>query len=222
MLPAPCIFALSVGWEQAQILRAAGGDFKQRSVVSVMVGKRGKPRIYKTPEDFRKAVEMYFESITREKKLTEWVDSGKRTNNGKPIMVERDVIGLDGQPVMVFDYIVPPTMPALLLSIGVSKTAWHDYRGRDGYAEVCADAKLRIEAYLAEQAVIRDNPRGVMFTLENNYGWRSSQEVELGDKTRAALAQDMTMAEKMALIRSAAAAAEAEADDDDEDGESGD
>lgn len=188
----------------------------------MMIEKRGKPRIYKTPEDFRKAVEMYFESITRERKLTEWVDSGKRANNGKPIMVERDVIGLDGQPMMVFDYIMPPTMPALLLSIGVSKTAWHDYRGRDGYAEVCADAKLRIEAYLAEQAVIRDNPRGVMFTLENNYGWRSSQEVELGDKTRAALAQDMTMAEKMALIRSAAAAAEAEADDDDEDGGSGD
>ena len=178
------------------------------------VGKRGKPRIYKTPEDFRKAVETYFDSITRERKLTEWVDSGKRTNNGKPLMEEREVLGLDGQPVMVFDYVVPPTMPALLLSIGVSKTAWHDYRNREGYAEVCADAKLRIEAHLAEQAVIRDNPRGVMFTLENNYGWRSSQEVELGRETRSALAMDMTMAEKMALIR--AAAAEAEADDDDD------
>lgn len=180
----------------------------------MIVGKRGKPRIYKTPEDFRDAVETYFDAITREKKLTEWVDSGERTNKGKPLMVERDVLGLDGQPVMVFDYVMPPTMPALLLSIGVSKTAWHDYRSREGYAEVCADAKLRIEAHLAEQAVIRDNPRGVMFTLENNYGWRSSQEVELGDKTRAALAQDMTMAEKMALIR--AAAAEAEADDEDD------
>ena len=178
------------------------------------VGKRGKPRIYKTPGAFREAVETYFDAITREKKLTEWVDSGERTNKGKPLMVERDVIGLDGQPVMVYDYIMPPTMPALLLSIGVSKTAWHDYRNRDGYAEVCADAKLRIEAYLAEQAVIRDNPRGVMFTLENNYGWRSSKEVELGRETRSALAMDMTMSEKMALIR--AAAAEAEADDEDD------
>lgn len=182
------------------------------------IGKRGKPRIYKTPEAFRKAVETYFDAITRERRLTEWVDSGERTNKGKPLMVEREVLGLDGQPVIVFDYIMPPTMPALLLSIGVSKTAWHDYRGREGYAEICEDAKLRIEAHLAEQAVIRDNPRGVMFTLENNYGWRSSKEVELGRETRAALAMDMTMEEKMRLIREMAVAA----GDTDEGDESGD
>jgi hypothetical protein len=183
----------------------------------VTVGKRGRPRNYKTPAAFRKAVETYFDAITRERKLTEWVDGGERTNKGKPIMVERDVLGLDGQPVMVIDYITPPTMPALLLSIGVSKTTWHEYRSRGGYAEVCEDAKLRIEAYLAEQAVLRDKPTGVLFTLENNYGWKSAKEVELGRETRAALAMDMTMEEKMRLIREMAVAA-----GDTEDDESGD
>lgn len=182
------------------------------------VGKRGRPRTYKTVAAFRKAVDGYFEAITRERTLREWVDSGERTNRGKPIMVERDVIGLDGQPVIVFDYVMPPTMPALQLAIGVSKASWDNYRKREGFAEVCAEAKLRIEAYLAERVVTAKNPAGVQFTLENNYGWRSSREVELGEKTRAALAQDMTMAEKMALIRAAAA----EADDDDEDDEPGD
>lgn len=182
------------------------------------VGKRGRPRNYKTPAAFRKAVETYFDAISRERKLTEWVDSGERTNKGKPIMVERDVLGLDGQPVMVMDYITPPTMPALLLSIGVSKTTWHEYRSREGYAEVCEDAKLRIEAYLAEQAVLRDKPTGVLFTLENNYGWKSAKEVELGRETRAALAMDMTMEEKMRLIREMAVAA----GDTDEGDESGD
>ena len=179
------------------------------------VGKRGRPRTYKTVAAFRKAVDGYFEAITRERTLREWVDSGKRTNRGKPIMVERDVIGLDGQPVIVFDYVVPPTMPALQLAIGVSKASWDNYRKREGFAEVCAEAKLRIEAYLAEQIVTAKNPAGVQFTLENNYGWKSSHEVELGDKTRAALAQDMTMDEKMALIRAAAAEAEAARDADD-------
>lgn len=171
------------------------------------ISRGGRPRIYKTVAAFRKAVDGYFTAITRERKLTEWVDSGERTNKGKPVMVERDVIGIDGQPVFVLDYVVPPTMPALLLTIGVSKSSWDNYRQREGYAEVCADAKLRIEAYLAEQAVLRDKPTGVIFTLENNYGWRAAKEIELGDKTRAALAMDMTMEEKLALIRETAAAA---------------
>ena len=222
MLPAPCFFALSVvpfavattgrtdnifGGERAQIPRAGWRGQKDRSVVSVTVGKRGRPRTYKTVAAFRKAVDGYFEAITRERTLREWVDSGERTNRGKPIMVERDVIGLDGQPVIVFDYVMPPTMPALMLTIGISKSSWDNYRGREGFAEVCADAKLRIEAYLAEQAVLRDKPTGVMFTLENNYGWKTNREIELGDRTREMLAKDMTMAEKMALIRAAAAEA---------------
>lgn len=178
------------------------------------ISRGGRPRIYKTVAAFRKAVDGYFQAITRERKLTEFVDSGGRTNKGKPIMVERDVLGVDGQPVMVLDYVVPPTMPALQLTIGVSKSSWDNYRHREGFADVCADAKLRIEAYLAEQAVLRDKPQGVLFTLENNYGWKSSKEIELGDKTRAMLAQDMTMDEKMALIREAAMAA-GDADDDD-------
>lgn len=179
------------------------------------ISRGGRPRIYKTVAAFRKAVDGYFQAITRERKLTEFVDSGERTNKGKPIYVERDVLGIDGQPVMVLDYVVPPTMPALQLTIGVGKSSWDNYRKREGFAEVCADAKLRIEAYLAEQAVLRDKPQGVLFTLENNYGWKSNREIELGDKTRAALAQDMTMAEKMALIREAAMAA-GDADDDEE------
>ena len=178
----------------------------------------GRPRIYKTVAAFRRAVDGYFQAITRERVLTEWVDGGERTNRGKVILVERQVLGIDGQPVMVLDYAVPPTMPALLLTIGVSKTAWGQYRQREGYDEVCADAKLRIEAYLAEQAVLRDKPQGVLFTLENNYGWKSAKEVELGDKTRAALAMDMSMEEKMRLIREMAAAA-GETDEGDESGD---
>ena len=182
-----------------------------------VISRGGRPRIYKSVAAFRKAVDGYFVAITRERVLTEWVDSGERTNRGKPVMVERQVLGLDGQPVIVLDYVLPPTMPALLLTIGVSKSSWDNYRHREGYDEVCQDAKLRIEAYLAEQAVIRDKPTGVLFTLENNYGWKASKEIELGDKTRAALAMDMSMDEKMRLIREMAAAA-GETDEGDQSG----
>ena len=183
------------------------------------VGKRGRPRNYKTPAAFRKAVETYFDVITRERKLTEWVDSGERTNKGKPIMVERDVLGLDGQPVMIAEYITPPSLTSLMVTIGIkSKATWHDYKQRDGYREVCEEAKLLCESYLEEQAIIRDNPRGVLQNLMSNYGWTQSKEVELGRETRAALAMDMTMEEKMRLIREMAVAA----GDTDEGEESGD
>ena len=168
------------------------------------INRGGRPRIYKSVAAFRRAVEGYFTEITHERKLTEWEDSGERTNRGKPILRERDVLGPDGKPVMLLEYLVPPTMPALQLAIGVSKASWDNYRKREGFAEVCAEAKLRIEAYLAEQVVTAKNPAGVQFTLENNYGWRSSREVELGEKTRAALSQEMTMSEKLAMIREAA------------------
>ena len=168
--------------------------------------------IYKTVAAFRKAVDGYFLAITRERKLTEWVDSGERTNKGKPVMVERDVLGVDGQPVMVLDYIVPPTFPALLLTIGVCKSTWNNYSHQDGFDDVCAVAKLRIEAWLEEQSAIKDN-RAVLENLKLNY-WGKTSVVEIGEKTREMLAQDMTMAEKMALIREAAMAA-GDADDDD-------
>lgn len=168
------------------------------------INRGGRPRIYKSVAAFRRAVEGYFAAITHERKLTEWEDSGERTNRGKPILRERDVLGPDGEPVMLLEYLVPPTMPALQLAIGVSKASWDNYRKREGFAEVCDEAKLRIEAYLAEQVVTVKNPAGVQFTLENNYGWRSKREVELGEKTRAAMAQEMTMSEKLAMIREAA------------------
>lgn len=173
----------------------------------------GCPRKYKTVAAFKKAVDGYFSSITRERKLTEWVDSGERTNKGKPIMVERDVLGIDGQPVMVLDYVVPPTFPALLLKINVSKSTWNNYSHQEGFADVCAVAKLKIEAWLEEQSAIRENPRAVLENLKLNY-WEKTNVVEFGERTLAALAQDMTMAEKMALIREAAmAAGDADADE---------
>lgn len=185
--------------------RMAGDYDKKGRGKMATINRGGRPRIYKSVAAFRRAVDGYFASITHERKLTEWEDTGERTNRGKPVLRERDVLGPDGEPVWLLEYIVPPTMPALQLAIGVSKSSWDNYRHRDGYAQVCEDAKLRIEAYLAEQVVIQKNPSGVIFTLENNYGWRSRREVELGEATRGAIsAMDMTMADKLALIREAA------------------
>lgn len=43
--------------------------------------------------------------------------------------------------------------------------------------------------------------QGIIFNLQNNYGWRQKQEVELGEKTRSSMgAGEMRIADKLALL----------------------
>ena len=63
-----------------------------------------------------------------------------------------------------------------------------------------------MEAYLEEQLLTREkNVQGLIFNLQNNYGWREKREVELGGETRrtvagSAQARPMSIAEKMAFL----------------------
>ena len=169
-----------------------------------------RPRKYKTPAALSRACEAYFLSITREVKLTEWVDTGERTARGKAVCRERDVLGADGQPVYKTVYTSPPTVTGLCLALGISRDTWENYFDEDvypGYADIVRRAKLRMEAYLEEALLSREKSvQGIIFNLQNNYGWREKREVELGEATRRAVRTEaMTMEEKLALIREAAA-----------------
>ena len=43
--------------------------------------------------------------------------------------------------------------------------------------------------------------QGIIFNLQNNYGWRQKQEVELGEKTRISMgAGELRIADKLALL----------------------
>ena len=43
--------------------------------------------------------------------------------------------------------------------------------------------------------------QGIIFNLQNNYGWRQKQEVELGEKTRSSMgAGELRIADKLALL----------------------
>ena len=69
-----------------------------------------------------------------------------------------------------------------------------------------------MEAYLEEQLLTREkNVQGLIFNLQNNYGWREKREVELGGETRrtvadSAQARTLSIAEKMAVLREASKA----------------
>lgn len=65
-----------------------------------------------------------------------------------------------------------------------------------------AEARARIEAYLEQELLTREKGlQGIIFNLQNNYGWRQKQEVELGEKTRSSMgAGEMRIADKLALL----------------------
>lgn len=102
---------------------------------------------------------------------------------------------------------------------------FENYSHRPEFAEICSEAKLRIEAYLAEQLNIRDRPQGIIFNLENNFGWKNKKEVELGEGTREAMRlTSMTIEEKQKLLAEtvpelAAYVTEGDPDDEDDDEE---
>ena len=170
---------------------------------------RGRPKIYKSAAEFGKAVKAYFDAITLVRAAKEWVDTGKRAINGRIIYEERVICGEDGNPIYRTVYLRPPTVTGLCLALGISRDTWENYFDAakyPDYVEIAKAAKLRMEAYLEEQLITREKSlQGIIFNLQNNYGWRERKELEFGAETRKAVKTEaMTMEEKMELIRQAA------------------
>ena len=145
----------------------------------------GRPKKY-TNKGLEKAVEGYFASISRDEREA-WEAEYKR----------------------------PPTVSGLCLYLGIDRSTWRNYadpRLHPEFREVAAYARMRMEAYLEEQLLTREkNVQGLIFNLQNNYGWREKREVELGGETRqtvadSAQARTLSIAEKMAVLREASKA----------------
>lgn len=158
----------------------------------------GRPKKY-TAKQFREAVEAYF---ARLRTIVPMLDP-----------LGENLLDVNGDPIVRTVYTIPPTISGLCLALGIDRSTWQNYADPEQnpkHAPVCEDVRLRIEAYLEEQLLTREKSlQGIIFNLQNNYGWRErhehAQTVELGAKTREVVAQNLTMDEKFALIREAAA-----------------
>lgn len=172
----------------------------------------GRPKKY-TKKGLEKAVKGYFDSISRKVRALD--DDGEAVYNDA------------GESIWVTEYIRPPTVGGLCLYLGIDRSTWQNYADRSlhpEFQEITAYARMRMEAYLEEQLVTREkNVQGLIFNLQNNYGWREKREVELGGETRRTVADStqavpMSIAEKVALLaEQREALAEAERDDPAED-----
>lgn len=161
---------------------------------------------YETAAALLKVIDKYFDKISGMVDVTEVVmlldDDGHPVIGKKgPIYVQQKVYDKNGKVRQRLQYYVPPSLAALCLDIGVSQVTWAAYSDDDELGPVCAYAKLRVEAYLTEQVNLRERPQGVIFNLQNNYGWRERSEhtAKIRDET-----DGISLIDKINLIREAA------------------
>lgn len=143
---------------------------------------RGRPRSY-TAEEFREAVEKYYESVTYEEPVYRIEETGEFSQRGKPILTRVPVmVQKDGELVQAVKtgFIEPPTVQGMCLAIGIHKTTFDHYEEWEGYRDTCLWWRLICESYAASLLMTKEgNVQGVMFNLKNNYGWTDKQEVQV-------------------------------------------
>lgn len=171
----------------------------------------GRPKKYKSKKALAEAIERYFSSISR-------------TIPAQEALTGNEIYNDDGERIMLTQYVRPPSICSMCLYLGIDRSTWQNYCDEKLHPEfesVTAMTRARIEAWLEEQLLMREKGvQGIIFNLQNNYGWREKKELELGAKTRSAVsAQNISAYDKIAII----AAAQQETGDipeyDDEDGE---
>ncbi len=156
-----------------------------------------------TKTELESAVTKYIEDISRTRDVCEKVPTGKKDENGHEIYELVPVINDAGDVVRAVEYVLPPTVAGLCVKLGISLSTWENYVKR--FPDVGEWFSVRRLRYLQEK-ILTDpkSVRGVIFDLENNFGMKQKTEVSVSPETAQALSENMSMAEKIKLIREAA------------------
>ena len=139
----------------------------------------GSYKKYRSPKAFSNAVDAYFASISRTVTVEEKVDSGNRDRYGHVIYETKPVLNDLGQEIRVREYVVPPSLRDLCLDyLHITRQTWANYKKDPKYLDTIAQARGRVEAYLAREVVTREkNTKGIEFTLMEDFGWREKLDV---------------------------------------------
>lgn len=138
----------------------------------------GRKRAY-TKKRLKEEVERYFATITRMVKVTEKVDTGRRDKSGHVIYEQKPVTNQLGQQLEVVEYLVPPTVGGLCEFLGIHRDTWHEYCQQEEFSDTTTRAQGRLRAYREEQLLIRKDVKGIIFDLENNYGYKEQKDVHI-------------------------------------------
>lgn len=134
-----------------------------------------------TPRTLAKAVQRYFDSISRDEKVTERKDTGEKDKYGHPVYADEPVCNRLGEPLVRLVFLEPPTVSALCLALGIHRSTWAEYAKKTEYSDTTTYAQGVMRAWNEQQLLTRpgkDIP-GIKFNLENNYGYRDKQDMAL-------------------------------------------
>ena len=76
-------------------------------------------------------------------------------------------------------WIEPPSLPGLLLALGMSDADWMELRQQAGYEPICMRAEQRIEAFHIRQ-LATSRASGAKYALGCKFGWNDAAPKESG------------------------------------------
>lgn len=141
--------------------------------------KGGRPRKFKSVIELEKAIQYYFDSITKTELAFNTIVSGyEDEEKKKPIYEKVPVLNNAGEQVTNTTYFEIPSITGLCLHIGTTRETWKQYESLKGFSDSIKRAKTWIEKYNVEQLYRRDQVTGIIFNLKNNFDWKDKQEIE--------------------------------------------
>ena len=147
-----------------------------------------------TVKRLEEEIDKYFKSIA----YTEEARKPPVWQNNRYVPGER-IIDSEGKFIIVEKYIKPPSITALQNFLGISRNTWSKYAHMSEYSDVIERAKAKIEEEYWKMALEmgKDN-KGVLFALENCFGYRKDAEREEMEAEEAS--KTITLAEKKQLL----------------------
>ena len=139
---------------------------------------------YKTARALWKAVEDYFQSITREETVMEPWDTGEVDKYGHKIFAPIPALNGRGEEIKRTVYLVPPTVGGLTTHIGVSNSTWFRYCSEElhpEFAEVTEWATDRMKNWRFDELMVRPDKmtKGIMHDLAVNFQATAKQTVDI-------------------------------------------
>lgn len=137
-----------------------------------------------TPEKLEQAVKKYFLSITRQVKQTEMIPTGEKDARGREICEPKPIVNCLGDEVVTTEYILPPSVSDLCEALQIHRSTWANYcdhRLHPEFTEITEQVHERLKAWNERELLTRPGKdlKGIIFNLENVYGYRERSSVDL-------------------------------------------
>lgn len=147
----------------------------------------GRPKKY-TAKKLREQVDAYFDSISRVTPVLIPEPTGEFDRFGHEVVRMVPAVNRLGEEMTRIEYLIPPSVGGLCEYLGIHRDTWAEYSDHEAHPEfsdTTMRARGRMQAWNEEQLLTRSGRdcKGIIFNLENNYGYREKLDVQSRDKT---------------------------------------